>query len=72
MKCYLLVLVVAYFHCFSTETLPKLTIDDFLNSTQYKSLSLSPDAGYLLVHSLRPAWESNRYEDALWLYRTET
>ncbi|CAF4798819.1 unnamed protein product, partial [Rotaria socialis] len=40
--------------------------------TQYKSLSLSPDAGYLLVHSLRPAWESNRYEDALWLYRTET
>ncbi|CAF2069654.1 unnamed protein product [Rotaria magnacalcarata] len=72
MKCYLLVLVVAYFHCFSTETLPKLTIDEFLNSTQYKSLSLSPDADYLLVHSLRPAWESNRYEEALWLYRTET
>ena len=72
MKCYLLVLVLAYFHCFSTETLPTLTIDEFLNSTQYKSLSLSPDADYLLVHSSRPVWESNRYEDALWLHRTET
>ncbi|CAF2056797.1 unnamed protein product [Rotaria magnacalcarata] len=72
MKCYLLVLVLAYFHCFSTETLPKLTIDEFLNSTQYKSLSLSPDADYLLFHSLRPVWESDRYEDALWLHQTET
>ncbi|CAF1071312.1 unnamed protein product [Adineta steineri] len=72
MKCYLLVLVLVYFHCFSTETLQKLTIDEFLNSTQYKSLSLSPDADYLLVHSLRPVWESNRYEDALWLHQTKT
>ncbi|CAF1021341.1 unnamed protein product [Adineta steineri] len=72
MKCYLLVLVLAYFHCFSTETLQKLTIDEFLNSIQYKSLSLSPDADYLLVHSLRPVWESNRYEDALWLHQTKT
>ncbi|CAF1067065.1 unnamed protein product [Adineta steineri] len=72
MKCYLLVLVLAYFQCFSTERLQKLTIDEFLNSTQYKSLSLSPDADYLLVHSLRPVWESNQYEDALWLHQTKT
>ena len=72
MKCHLLVFVLAYFHCFSTETLPKLTIDEFFNSTQYKSLSLSPNADYLLVHSSRPLWESNRFEEALWLHRTET
>ncbi|CAF3588511.1 unnamed protein product [Rotaria sp. Silwood1] len=53
------------------QILPKLTIDEFLNSTYYSSLSLSPNGQYLLVHSMRPAWESNRYDNTLWLYKTQ-
>ncbi|CAF4736228.1 unnamed protein product, partial [Rotaria sp. Silwood1] len=53
------------------QILPKLTIDEFLNSTYYSSLSLSPNGQYLLVHSMRPAWELNRYDNTLWLYKTQ-
>ncbi|CAF1317244.1 unnamed protein product [Rotaria sp. Silwood1] len=71
MKLYLILFIFKFLSSSLAQTLPKLTIDEFLNSTYYSSLSLSPNGQYLLVHSMRPAWESNRYDNTLWLYKTQ-
>ncbi|CAF4686750.1 unnamed protein product, partial [Rotaria sp. Silwood2] len=57
--------------CFSSiEAHSKLTIDEFFNVTHFQSINLSPNGRYLLVASERPAWDSNSYEQSLWLYET--
>ncbi|CAF3509279.1 unnamed protein product [Rotaria sp. Silwood1] len=71
MKLYLILFIFKFLSSSLAQILPKLTIDEFLNSTYYSSLSLSPNGQYLLVHSMRPAWELNRYDNTLWLYKTQ-
>ncbi|CAF3471922.1 unnamed protein product [Rotaria socialis] len=57
--------------CFSSiEAHSKLTIDEFFNVTHFQSINLSPNGRYLLVASEHPAWDSNSYEQSLWLYET--
>ena len=71
MRCYLLFTLFELLFCFSIQTLPKLTIDEFLNSTVYASVTLSPNGQHVLVHTNRPSWESNRFENTLWLHETQ-
>lgn len=57
--------------CFSLiDAHSKLTIDEFFNMTHFQSINLSPNGRYVLVASERPAWDSNSYEQSLWLYET--
>jgi dipeptidyl aminopeptidase/acylaminoacyl peptidase len=58
--------------CSSTETKPKLTLNEYFDFTNYPSLSLSPSGQHLLIQSRRPSWNSNSYENSLWLYNIET
>ncbi|CAF4296501.1 unnamed protein product [Rotaria sp. Silwood2] len=55
----------------STSTKPKLTLDEYFNYTNFPSFSLSPDGQQLLVHTRRLTWDSNTYENSLWLYETQ-
>ncbi|CAF2083680.1 unnamed protein product, partial [Rotaria magnacalcarata] len=67
---FFLLLILALI-CFSSiEAHSKLTIDEFFNVTHFQSINLSPNGRYLLVASERPAWDSNFYEQSLWLYET--
>ncbi|CAF4014717.1 unnamed protein product, partial [Rotaria magnacalcarata] len=50
---------------------PKLTIDEFFNATSFQSVSLSPNGRHLLVYTRKPAWDSNSYDNSLWLYETD-
>lgn len=69
MKLFWILLLV--FILFSTvETKLNLTLDRFFNYTSFRSLSLSPNGEYLLIHTQRPAWDSNSFEHSLWLYDT--
>lgn len=69
MRCFLLLILTLI--CFSSiEAYSKLTIDEFFNVTHFHSINLSPNGRYLLVASERPAWDSNSYEQSLWLYET--
>ena len=57
--------------CFSSvESKPNFTFDEFFNSTYFPSVSLSPDGRYILVHNRRPAWNTSKFENSLWLYGT--
>lgn len=67
----LLLLILTVFYCSSIESKPKFTFDEFFNSTYFPSVGLSPDGRYILVHSRRPAWNNNTFENSLWLYSTD-
>jgi dipeptidyl aminopeptidase/acylaminoacyl peptidase len=54
----------------STETKSSITLDEFFEFTTFPSVQLSPNGKYLLIHKRRPAWDSNSYENSLWLYET--
>ena len=71
MKWFLILFVFKFFSGYTAHTLPKFTIDEYLNATYYPSLSLSPNGQYLLVRSVNPVWESDRYDNKLWLYETQ-
>ncbi|CAF4377331.1 unnamed protein product [Rotaria magnacalcarata] len=67
-----LVLILKLILCSSTGTKPKLTLNEYFDFTNYPSLSLSPSGQHLLIQSKFPSWNSNSYENSLWLYNIET
>jgi Tol biopolymer transport system component len=66
-KLYLL-LLLQLFSCFSIETKSKLTFDEFFNYTTFPLLKFSPSGRHLLIQTKRPSWNTNSYENTLWLY----
>ncbi|CAF1312899.1 unnamed protein product [Rotaria sordida] len=57
--------------CFSVDTKPKLTLDEFFDYTLFPLISLSPTDKHLLIHTTRPSWNISSFEHALWLYDIE-
>ncbi|CAF3610212.1 unnamed protein product [Rotaria sp. Silwood1] len=57
--------------CFSIDTKPKLTLDEFFDYTYFPLISLSPTDKHLLIHTTRPSWNISSFEHALWLYDIE-
>jgi dipeptidyl aminopeptidase/acylaminoacyl peptidase len=48
---------------------PPLTLDDFFNSVEIRSVQISPDGQQVVIETVRPDWAGNRFRDDLWLYR---
>jgi acylaminoacyl-peptidase len=48
---------------------PKLTLDEFFNSVEFKTVKLSPDGHSLVIATVRADWEQNIFRKDLWLYR---
>jgi len=48
---------------------PPLTLDDFFNSVELRSVKISPDGHAVVVGTVRPDWVANRFRSDLWLYR---
>jgi dipeptidyl aminopeptidase/acylaminoacyl peptidase len=61
-------LIFSLVSCVTIQLQPKLTIDEFFNSTYFPSLSVSPTGQHIFVHTRRPAWKSNSFENTLWIY----
>ena len=51
------------------ETKSNLTLDAFFNYTNFQALSFSPNGQHLLMHTKLPAWNSNSFENSLWVYQ---
>ncbi|CAF4334676.1 unnamed protein product, partial [Adineta steineri] len=52
----------------TTQTKPKLTIDEFFDYTTFPLLSFSPDDKYLLYQTQIPSWNTSVFENILWIY----
>jgi len=50
-------------------TKPKLTIDEFFNSVDFKDVKLSPDGDAVVIATERADWEQQIFRRELWLYR---
>ena len=48
---------------------PPLTLDDFFNAVEIRSLEISPDGHAVVIETVRPDWTGNRFRHDLWLYR---
>jgi len=47
---------------------PPLTLDEFFEWVEVRSVQISPDGGAVAIETQRPDWKSNRYRRDLWLY----
>jgi dipeptidyl aminopeptidase/acylaminoacyl peptidase len=48
---------------------PKLTLDEFFNSVEFKTVKLSSDGNFIVIATVRADWEENIFRKDLWLYR---
>jgi dipeptidyl aminopeptidase/acylaminoacyl peptidase len=53
----------------SSETKPKLTLDEFFNSVDYPAIAISPDGNSVVIEVERADWDRKIFRTDLWLYR---
>ena len=51
---------------------PRITLDEYLNTTEIKTASLSPDAKAAVIATEVPDWKHNEYRQYLWYWTAET
>jgi len=50
---------------------PPLTLDDFFNAVDIRSVRASPEGHAVVIETARPDWDADRYRSDLWLYRDD-
>ena len=48
-----------------------MTLDEFFDSVEIRSVKLSPDGSAVVIATERADWQNNKWQDTLWLYRLE-
>jgi len=64
----LCLLAVLTFASANAADKPKLTLDEFFNSVEFKTVRLSPDGHSIVIATVRADWEQNIFRKDLWLY----
>ncbi len=67
MKFYAL-FILQLISCSSLPIKPRLTFDEFFDSTIFTSLSFSPTGQHLLIETTHASWNTSSYENILWIY----
>lgn len=57
------------FPALSSAQKPPLTLDEFFNWVEVRTVKLSPHGNSVIIATERADWENNRWRDDLWLYR---
>ena len=52
-------------------TKPPLTLDEFFNWVEIRSVRVSPDGHAVAIETVRADWEGDRFRNDLWLYRDD-
>jgi dipeptidyl aminopeptidase/acylaminoacyl peptidase len=55
----------------ATQTKPRLTLDEFFNSVDIKSVEMSPDGNSVIVCTGRADWDQQIFRTDLWLYHDD-
>ncbi len=51
---------------------PPLTLDEFFNAVDIRSVQISPDGHAVVIETMRPDWAAQRFRNDLWLYRDDS
>jgi dipeptidyl aminopeptidase/acylaminoacyl peptidase len=54
------------------DTKPKITLDDFFNSVDFRSVGISPDGNSVVIETERADWDQKIFRTDLWLYRDDS
>jgi len=65
-----LVIILAFNFAHAADK-PKLTLDEFFDSVDFKSVKLSPDGAAVLIETERADWDQRIFRTDLWVYRTD-
>ncbi len=55
-----------------SQAKPKITLDEFFNSVDFRSIVLSPDGNAVIIETERADWDQKIFRTDLWLYRDQT
>jgi len=50
---------------------PPMTLDEFFDSVDIRSVRMSPDGHAVAIETARADWDGNRFRNDLWLYRDD-
>ena len=67
----LLLMALSFSLAAVAQTKPKLTLDEFFNSVDFKALEISPDGSSVVIATERADWDQQIFREDLWLYRDE-
>ena len=65
----LLLIALSFALAAVAQTKPKLTLDEFFNSVDFKALEISPDGSSIVIATERADWDQQIFREDLWLYR---
>jgi dipeptidyl aminopeptidase/acylaminoacyl peptidase len=51
-----------------SQTKPLITLDEFTNATEIHDARISPDGSAVVIATVAPDWQQNRFKDDLWLW----
>ena len=51
---------------------PPLTLGEFFNAVDIRSVQISPDGHAVVIETMRPDWAAQRFRNDLWLYRDDS
>ena len=72
LKSILLLIAIFSSSLSSAQTKPKITLDEFFNSVDFRSIALSPDGNSVVIETERADWDRKIFRTDLWLYRDGT
>ncbi len=51
---------------------PPLTLEEFFNAVDIRSVQISPNGHAVVIETMRPDWVGNHFRDDLWVYRDDS
>ena len=55
----------------AAQNKPKLTLDEFFNSVDFRALEISPDGNSVVIGTERADWDQQIFRSDLWLYHDD-
>ena len=68
-RAYLLFFVALLLSALHAQQKPRVTLEEFFNSVDFRSVKISPDGKAILIATRRPDWRRERNRDDIWLWR---
>ena len=68
---FVIVMVVSCALTLIAQSKPKLTLDEFFNAVDFRSLEISPDGNSVVIATARADWDQQIFRSDLWLYHDD-
>ncbi len=71
-KNFLVLLMLSCALTLAAQNKPKLTLDEFFNSVDFRAVEISPDGNSVVIGTERADWDQQIFRSDLWLYHDDS